>query len=99
MSRRNIQNQSGFTIIELLIATVIFALVLLVITTGVLQFTRQYYKGVISSHTQSAARAIADDVTRALQFGVGSVQPLTTNGTSPAGQTYGYCIGQSKRYS
>lgn len=84
---------SGFTIIELLMATSVFAVVLIVLTTGILSFTRQYYKGVISSKTQNTARAIIDDVTRAIQFNGGTVQTLTAGGNT------GYCIGTSKRYS
>lgn len=87
-------SQRGFTIIELLIATVIFSMVLILITTGVLQFTRQYYKGVISSNTQNTARIIIDDISRAIQFNSSTVYPLAANNGSQ-----GYCIGKSKRYS
>ena len=89
---------SGFTIIELLIATAIFALVLILLTTGVMQFTRQYYKGIIASKTQATARAIIDDVTRSIQFNGGDVYPLTLAGGG-GGPVAGYCIGEAKRYS
>lgn len=92
-------HQSGFTIVELLIATAVFAVLLVIITTGALQFTRQYYKGVISSNTQSATRAIMDDVVRALQFNKGGIVPLTrVTAAGPTGE-YGFCIGDNKRYS
>ena len=81
----------GFTIIELLIATAIFGVIMLVVTVGVLQFSRQYYKGVLASTTQGAARALIDDVTRSVQFNSGGVFKLA-NGS-------GYCIGSAKRYS
>lgn len=84
--------QAGFTIIELLISTVIFAVILLVVTAGILQFSKQYYKGIVSSATQSAARSLVDDVTRSLQFNTGGFATLTINGT-------GYCVGSGKRYS
>lgn len=84
----------GFTLIELLIATSVFTMVLLLITTGVLQFSRQYYKGVIAGKTQDTARAIVDDVTRAIQLNPGTVYTL-----SPSGSARGYCIGTVKRYS
>lgn len=96
-------NAAGFTIIELLIATLIFSLVLILVTTGVMQFTRQYYKGVISSSTQNTARAIIDDVTRTIQFNTGSFYTLTsttlTPNTDPSAPALGYCIGETKRYS
>jgi type II secretory pathway pseudopilin PulG len=85
---------AGFTIIELLIATSIFTLVLILVTTGVLQFTRQYYKGVVSGQTQTVARAIIDDAAQAIQFNSGTVDPLVENNGSK-----GFCIGSSKRYS
>lgn len=101
--RTNHVNNNGFTIIELLIATLIFSLVLILVTTGVMQFTRQYYKGIISSGTQNTARAIIDDVTRTIQFNTGSFYTLTSNtttpNTDPAAHALGYCIGETKRYS
>lgn len=83
------KKQAGFTIIELLIATAIFAIIMIVITVAVLQFSRQYYKGVVSSSTQSTARTLIDDVTRAIQFNGGAVSVIPN----------GYCIGTAKRYS
>lgn len=100
MSHKSTRTDRGFTIIELLIATMVFSLILIVITAGVLRFTRQYYKGVISNQTQNTTRAIIDDVARAVQFNSGSVQKLTSNSMpAPPLSTYGYCIGDSKRYS
>lgn len=87
-------SQSGFTIIELLIATAVFAIVLIVVTTGIMQFSRQYYKGVISSKTQNTARAIIDELARAIQFNGGQVNAIT----GPNGAK-GFCVGGSKRYS
>lgn len=89
------QKDAGFTILELLIATTVFSLILVVITTGILSFTRQYYKGVISSNTQNTARAIIDDVTRSIQFNTGQLYTLY----DVSGHKAGYCIGEAKRYS
>lgn len=89
------QRQSGFTIIELLIAVTVFSMVLILITTGVLRFTRQYYKGVIEGQTQDVARAIIDDATKSIQFSAGSVATLTDGSGNPTG----YCLGSAKRYS
>jgi prepilin-type N-terminal cleavage/methylation domain-containing protein len=93
------QAQSGFTIIELLIATAVFAVVLLVVIAGVLQFTRQYYKGVISANTQSIARALVDDVTRGIQFGGSASSSVIAISDPSGGPNKGYCVGQGKRYS
>ncbi|HET6924791.1 MAG TPA: hypothetical protein VFH39_03110 [Candidatus Saccharimonadales bacterium] len=79
---------AGFTIVELMIATLVFSMVLLVVTYGVLHFTHDYYQGVNSSTTQGVARNVADTLSQAIQFG-GST-PIG----SPSGSTSGYlCAG------
>lgn len=64
-------NVRGFTIIELLIAIVSFSLVLLIITGAIIQFSKVYYHGVITSKTQEVARTIAEDIARSAQFSPG----------------------------
>jgi len=64
-------HNKGFTIIELLIATTVFSVILLIAATTLIQVSRLYYKGIISSRTQAAARTVTDEVTRALQFSGG----------------------------
>lgn len=95
-TRCNGGRQAGFTIIELMIATLVFSIILITITAGILSFTRQYYRGVIASKTQDTARAIVDDVTRAIQFNTGDKSDLLVPIVSDSN---GYCIGTSKRYS
>ncbi|HSX31885.1 MAG TPA: prepilin-type N-terminal cleavage/methylation domain-containing protein, partial [Candidatus Saccharimonadales bacterium] len=70
------RRQQGFTIIELLIATLIFSMVLLLVTVGIMQVTRVYYKGVTESNTQNAARSIVDSISQAIQFDGGLVTPI-----------------------
>ena len=84
------RRSGGFTLIELLIATVVFSLVLLVITTSILQFSKQYYKGVVASSTQGVTRSLIDDVSQSLKFN-GNYAALSGGN--------GYCVGTSKRYS
>lgn len=71
------KKQAGFTIVELMIATMVFSVILVVITVGVMYFTRSYYKGVYASMTQNAARDIADSVAHAVQFGTGDPTTYT----------------------
>jgi prepilin-type N-terminal cleavage/methylation domain-containing protein len=85
-------NQRGFTVIELMIATMIFGLVLLVVTMGIIQVTRSYYKGVSETNIQTTARSIIDNIGQAIQFGGGTV--TTNNMTSP----YVFCVG-NQQYS
>lgn len=97
------KNSAGFTIVELLIATAVFSLVLILITTGVLRFTREYYKGVISGKTQDAARAVVDDITRSIQFNGGDVATILVKPAKPLNKdtnpAIAYCFGEAKRYS
>lgn len=86
-------NQAGFTIVELLIATGIFATILLGATFSLLQISKMYYKGVISSRTQEATRNVIDNVTRPIQLEGESPSPPVTSGTQGV-----FCIG-SYRYS
>jgi len=88
-------NSAGFTIVELMIATLVFATILLLCTYGLLQISRTYYKGVTGARTQEAARGIIDDLSQSIQFGPGAV-------FAPAEAAYGaqgiYCAG-GKRYT
>ena len=83
-------SQQGFTIVELMIATMVFSVILIVITIGVLHFSNDYYRGVNSSTTQNIARGVTDTVTQALQFSGGG---LNGPGGSPSGY---YCIGNQR---
>lgn len=69
----NRHRSSGFTIIELLIATMVFSVVLLTISSAIVQVGRLYYKGVTSSRTQEAARTVMSDISEAIQFNNGAV--------------------------
>lgn len=100
MSRPASSRQTGFTIIELMIAMMVFSVILIVVTAGILNFSKQYYKGVIANQTQNTARAIIDDVARAIQFNSGGVYALNKHAVSdPPGPIVGYCLGESRRYS
>lgn len=80
---------AGFTVVELLISMVVFSLVLVVITVGVLHFTNSYYKGVNSSSTQTTAQDVIDTVSQAIQFGGGT--PVLDNGSGTH-----FCAGGKK---
>lgn len=70
---KHASNQRGFTIIELMISTAVFSVVLLVVTLGILDINRTYYKGLANSKTQEVARAIIQDVSQAVQFNGGKI--------------------------
>jgi prepilin-type N-terminal cleavage/methylation domain-containing protein len=88
MKRRNI-GQGGFTILELMIASSIFAVVLLVIAAGILRFSHDYYKGINTANTQAVARGVMSDIIQNIQFGGSAPEPVSNNGIK------GYCIGNT----
>jgi Tfp pilus assembly protein PilW len=88
---RPTKNEAGFTIVELMIATMVFGMVLLVVTTAILQITRIYYKGITQARTQSVARSAMDMISQGIQFSGGSV-------TSTPGSYNTFCVG-NKQYS
>jgi prepilin-type N-terminal cleavage/methylation domain-containing protein len=94
MSKKN--NQAGFTIVELMIATAVFGVILLIVTIAILQFSRVYYKGVTENNTQDTARSIVDQIGQAIQFNGGIVTQTATNPS--VGTSYGFCVG-NQQYS
>lgn len=90
MSAEPKRTQAGFTIVELLIATIVFSVLLLVCSMGLIQITRTYYKGVTTTKTQEAARAILDEVAGAVMFS--GAEPARY-GAPPA---EAYCVGDSR---
>jgi prepilin-type N-terminal cleavage/methylation domain-containing protein len=90
-------NQKGFTIVELLVATAVFGVILLVVTVAVLQFSRVYYKGVTEANTQDTARTIVDRISQAIQFNGGTVTATTGASTGAfcvGNQQYTYVLGK-----
>jgi prepilin-type N-terminal cleavage/methylation domain-containing protein len=93
---RHAQSQQGFTLVELMIATTVFSVFLLIVTTLVLQVTRTYTKGIVASKTQETARVISSELSRAVQFG-GSNMFIPASTPAPGVTSY-MCIG-SQRYT
>ena len=84
-----LQKDSGFTILELLIATTVFSVILLIVTTGIIKIGNIYYKGITSSKTQDVTRSIANDFSSTIQFANGV---KTDDPTPPSGAT-AFCLG------
>lgn len=90
------KNQAGFTLIELMIATAVFTVVLLVATTGIIKIGNIYYKGIITSQTQNTVRNLGNDIATSLQFASYNVE---TNPTPPPPLNQGfYCLGNTLYY-
>lgn len=62
-------NQKGFTLAELMIATGIFSLILLLCSTSVIVIGRQFHKTSVSITTQEASRNIMEEISRQVQLG------------------------------
>lgn len=92
--QQSANNQNGFTILELLIATAVFSIVLLLCATAVLQVGQLFYKGVITNRIQDTARKVVNDVIGSIQYGESG---LTYTRLSSPGRTT-VCLG-SIRYT
>src|SRR5688572_3763971 len=89
------QRERGFTVIELMVATAVFAVVLVVVTAGILQVSRLYYKGVNEANTQNVVRTITDTIAQSIQFGGGQVVPTTSGAATPSSPK-AFCIGNQR---
>lgn len=65
--------EAGFTIVELMIASVVFSVVLLLCTVGIIQISRTYYKGITTTKTEQTARSVLDRISQSIQFSGGTV--------------------------
>jgi type II secretory pathway pseudopilin PulG len=89
-------NLGGFTIVELLIATTIFSLVLLVTLASFLNVGKNFFKGVTSNQSQDTSKAVLDDLAAAIRTAP-NVSPLQTAAVSGLGAAYKYiCIGNTR---
>jgi prepilin-type N-terminal cleavage/methylation domain-containing protein len=86
--KTKINKMNGFTIVELLIATVVFAVVLLVAQASFLQIGHLFYRGVSINQTQETADHIFQDINGNFQ----SAPSVGGGLNSPGGYNY-YCIG------
>ncbi len=89
----NKYHNSGFTIIELMIATAVFSVVLLMLVLGVTKISQAYIKGVVYSETQNAAQSIVSDISKNIEFNSGDIGS-TIGPTPTAGLQFYFCMGE-----
>jgi prepilin-type N-terminal cleavage/methylation domain-containing protein len=65
---KNYSSQKGFTLVEFMIATAAFSLILLVTLNGFVQIGRLYFRGITFAKTQESARSLVDEIARGAQF-------------------------------
>jgi hypothetical protein len=75
-----------------MIATVVFSLILIVITSGIVHFTADYYKGIHSSATQTTARNVMNTLAQNFQYGSGNKADFVESDPTEA-DAY-KCVGQ-----
>jgi prepilin-type N-terminal cleavage/methylation domain-containing protein len=82
------RKEAGFTIVELLIATAVFSVVLLMMTFGILQVTNTFFKGDNEANTQRVATSVLDAISQGIEFNGGSAGIV--------GATNTVCIGSQQ---
>ncbi len=95
VNKNLISDQSGFTVIELLISSIVFTLILLVTTYGIIQITRGYIKGSVSAQVQNNNRSLVDEITQNIQLS--SSSSVNPGPNVPANwksffPTYWFCV-------
>jgi prepilin-type N-terminal cleavage/methylation domain-containing protein len=91
---KTLKDASGFTIIELMIATTIFSMVLVVMLASFMQIARMFYKGVSISGANAAARSLVEEVVNDVRFA--SQSPIACDSTScPTYRKY-FCVGNHR---
>lgn len=93
MSKQKLDS-TGFTLVELMIATAVFAVVLVTLSTAIVQISRMFFKGVTASNTQEVARSILNDVSQSIQFD--SVNYLPGKDNSTDNLIHAACIGNTQ---
>ena len=90
-------SQHGFTIVELMIATSVLSIILLLVTVMMISIGSLFSKGINQARVQDSVRTITDDVSQHLKLVDGTITPMTPK---PFGgfTVQGYCIGNT-RYS
>lgn len=94
--------QNGFTIIELLVATAVFSIVMLIMTAGILHISKMYYQGVLQARAQDTARTVVDEIGESIRYSTGTyLQGSSVVGPNidPGNPDTGYfCLG-GRRYT
>jgi prepilin-type N-terminal cleavage/methylation domain-containing protein len=109
MKQERLKRQAGFTILELMIATTIVAVILLLATSVMIGLQNLYYKGINQENTQNGVRTIVDQINQDIQTSIGSPAvswvpaaslpaPVTQtfNGHAEQYQVNALCIGSTR---
>jgi prepilin-type N-terminal cleavage/methylation domain-containing protein len=89
-------SEDGFTIVELLFAMTVFAVVLVAAAASLIQIGRMYYKGVISTRTQDTARVVIDELSRGIQLSGADFSQEPVAAMSSLTDVGAFCIGDAR---
>ncbi len=87
--KRNCRKSSGFTIIELMIATTVFSIVILGMTAATTTMSKAYQRSIYNFNTQAIASELVDLLAQSVRFSSGSVM----QSGDPVADTGSLCIG------
>lgn len=86
---------SGFTILEILIATMVFTIVLMLCVTVVTRLGQLYFKGVTTAQIQDLTRSLSDEFSQQIQFGSTLPIPDSISGGDPDDPLI-FCVGDNR---
>lgn len=84
------RNSRGFTILELMISTMVFSTIVLLVTGVIVSLSRQYYGGLSRARTQEVARTIAEEIAKNIQYSRSTPQNISN------ASAMGWCIGANR---
>lgn len=76
---KKVLKSHGFTLVELMIATGVFAVIMIISLYGFIQINRYYTKGITIARTQEAARNLVTDIGNQFQLTNGTYKNELTN--------------------
>ncbi len=86
------RHEQGFTILELLIATTVVSVVLLLVSVMMINIGNLYYKGITQAKIQDNVRSITDDLSQHLQLSGHAPVFLVSDDTT----THVLCLGDTR---
>lgn len=89
LHRKPIDNSRGFTIVEFMVATLVFSVVIMGVSAAILHISRMYQRSINASSTQAVTRNLIDTVAQSIQFSSEDIELRTHTD----GKTKAVCVG------
>lgn len=85
-------DNQGFTIVELMIATTVFGVIMLIAAATVVRFTNNFQRGLTQTTTQNTARSVIDTLSQSIQF----AGDVPNGDLDQVGDSLGICVDSTK---